>query len=471
MSRKWRTLHISCIILLFLVLSLFHYIELLAGTPIIDNILSTFFSLGLSRHAIERFIYPLLVIYASWILGIKSGGTVWLASALAILPRALVISPNPIDAIAESVAALVISGLAIVLIQLYRRSQKQQEALTLSQRNYETLFNNASDAIWVHDLEGKIIIANPACEKLSGYTISELSGMDVSKFLSPESLLLAREVRYKLVSGETPDQRYEQYIIRKDKTKAIVELATQLVKVNDKPTAFQHIARDVTDERDLRESLHVQIQKTIMAQEEERKRIARELHDDIAQSILLISRRIDILMSRTSCNLSKSLRNELEYLYGLSNEIYKSLQRYSRDLRPSILDQMGLVAALNWLTNEISIETGVNAEVKASKLPALSPEKELVMYRIAQEALNNVRKHAEASKVNIILELDTSSKLKMTITDNGKGFSMPRLNGELVKENKLGLLGMTERARLIGGSLNMKSELGKGTSIIVEVPV
>jgi len=159
----------------------------------------------------------------------------------------------------------------------------------------------------------------------------------------------------------------------------------------------------------------------------------------------------------------------LRELHSLCNGVYKDVQRYARDLRPSILDQMGLVAALNWLADELSKELGIKAEVKAGKFPSLSSEMELVMFRIAQEALNNVRKHAEASEVSIALESNTS-KIKMTITDNGKGFSMPKLTGDLVKEGKLGVLGMEERARLIGGSLEIKPEPGKGTTIIVEAP-
>lgn len=476
MSGRWRKLHISCIVFVFLVLSLSHYHELLIGVPVVGEARVTLF-LGLSRHVIERFIYLLLVAYASWTLGVKVGVATWLVSALLMLPRALVISPNPGDALIESIAALIIGGLSIALIEVHRRSQRQQEelkgvlpALRSSRQNYEELFINASDAIWVHDLEGEIIIANSACEKVSGYPPSELIGKDVSQFLSPEGLLLAREVKAKLMKGETMGQRYEQHLIRKDKTEAIVQLATRLIKVDDKPSAFQNIARDVTEERRLRDRLHVQVQKNLMAQEEERKRIARELHDDIAQSILLVSRRLDILMSEAGRKLPTAVISELEHVHGIADEVYRSLQRYARDLRPSILDQMGLVPALNWLAEEFSKELGIEAEVEAGTLHPLPSETELVMFRIAQEALSNVRKHAEASKVSITVEADASN-IKMTIADNGIGFSVAKLTKDLAREGKLGVLGMEERARLIGGDLEIKSEPGIGTTVILEVPV
>jgi len=272
------------------------------------------------------------------------------------------------------------------------------------------------------------------------------------------------------MQGEALDQRYDQRLIRKDGTEAILELFTRLIKDNGKPKAFQNIARDVTEERKLRDNLRFQIHKTLMAQEEERKRIARELHDDIAQSILLLSRRLDILISDSDHKIPKASVSEMEHIQTIANETYKSLQRYARDLRPSILDQMGLVAALNWLAEGLSKELGIKTTVKADKLPPLPPETELAMFRIAQEALNNVRKHAQSSEINITVE-SMSSNVKMTITDNGIGFPLSRLAGDLAREGKLGVLGMTERARLIRGSLQIRSEPGKGTTVIAEAPI
>jgi len=473
MSLKRRDVHTCIIVCLFLLLTVSHYQELLVGVPFLGKI-DVLFLLGLSRHAVERFIYPLLVAYASWTLGPKYGSATWVASAVAMLPRALLISTSPRDAVIETIAALIIGGLSIAFAEVYRRYQRQQAeleetaaALSLSQEDYEELFTNASDAIWVHALDGTIIMGNKACERITGRRLGESVGQNVAQFLSPEALLLAREVKARLLEGEVIDQRYEQEITREDGTEAIVELVTRVIKVGGKPSGFQNIARDVTEERRLRDRLRVQIQKNLIAQEEERKRIARELHDDIAQSILLVSRRLDNLVSEAGRRLPPAAAGELEQLRGITDETYQSLQRYARDLRPSILDQMGLVAALSWLAEELNKDLGIIAEVKADTLPPLPSEMELVMFRIAQEALSNVRKHAEASEVSITVELDASD-IKMTITDNGEGFSVPELAEDLAREGKLGLLGMEERARLVGGNLEIRSEPGKGTSVIVK---
>jgi two-component system sensor histidine kinase DegS len=476
MSNRWQIFHICFLTLVFIVLTLSHYHELLTNVPVIGK-LSTAYFFGLPINVIERFLYIALAIYAVWSLGIRFGIATWLASALAMLLQALIIATDPRSAITESIAALIISGLSISLIQMHRGWYRQKKklhgikaALRTSQENYEELFTNASDAIWVHDLDGKIIIANKASEKLTGYPPSRLVGKHVVDFLSPDALNIAKELKSRLMQGQALDQRYDQRLIRKDGTEAILELFTRLIKDNGKPKAFQNIARDVTEERKLRDNLRFQIHKTLMAQEEERKRIARELHDDIAQSILLLSRRLDILISGSDHKIPKASVSEMEHIQTIANETYKSLQRYARDLRPSILDQMGLVAALNWLAEELGKELGIKTTVKADKLLPLPPETELAMFRIAQEALNNVRKHSQSSEVNITVE-SLSSNVKMTITDNGIGFSLSRLTGDLAREGKLGVLGMTERARLIRGNLQIMSEPGKGTTVIAEAPI
>jgi two-component system sensor histidine kinase DegS len=476
MANRWRIFNICVITLLFLLLTLSYYHESLVGIPVIAEISIASF-LGLSRHALELFIYILLTIYAGWAIGIKFGIAIWVASAIAILPRALFISVNPIDAITESIAALIISGLSIALIQMHRGWYRQKQklhgitvALRTSQESYEELFTNASDAIWVHDTDGNIVIANKACEKVTGYSPDELIGKNVSEIMLSDSLSIARETKTKLMKGQSIDQRYDQRFIKKDGSEAIIELFTRLIRVDGKPVAFQNIARDVTEERRLRDNLRLQIHKTLMAQEEERKRIARELHDDVAQSILLLSRRLDILISGDTYKSPKVTASKLEDIQAIANEAYKSLQRYARDLRPSILDQMGLVAALNWLTEELGKELGIKTTVKANKLPPLPSETELAMFRIAQEALNNVRRHAQASSVKIVVE-SSSISMRMIITDNGKGFLTSRLTGNLAKEGKLGILGMEERARLIGGNIQIKSEPGKGTIVIAKVPI
>ncbi|GAI75648.1 unnamed protein product, partial [marine sediment metagenome] len=139
--------------------------------------------------------------------------------------------------------------------RLYEKERLVAQRLAISERNYRQLFENASDAIWVHDLEGNITAANEAAGKLVGYSPEELKKMNVRKFLSEESLNLTSQIRHKLLEKEPVEQPYEQRMMRKDGTEAILLLSTNLVTENGKPTGFQHIARDITEKKRAEEML------------------------------------------------------------------------------------------------------------------------------------------------------------------------------------------------------------------------
>ncbi|MCX8126570.1 MAG: PAS domain S-box protein, partial [Dehalococcoidia bacterium] len=260
----------------FTVITLSHYTEILADVPFVSYISTTVF--GLSRHAFERLLYILWVAYVAWFLGYR-WGVVALAMALAaMVPRAIWLSPLPKDAVFETITATITGGLILVMVYTVRRGRMDREALVSaisllkeSEAEYRELFENASDAIWVHDLEGKVIQANRATERLTGYRVTEIVGKNVRSFLSPDGCTLAQEIERKLLAGETIKPKYEQRMYRKDGSEAIVELTTRLITKGGTPFAFQNIARDVTEERKLRDSLRSYLQSVLEAQEAERK--------------------------------------------------------------------------------------------------------------------------------------------------------------------------------------------------------
>jgi two-component system sensor histidine kinase DegS len=472
---RLRRPHLWIIIILFVALTLSHYTELLSEVPILCHI-SLPAGLGLARHSLERLLYLLLVLYSGWALGIILGGALWLSSGVAMLLRSFLISPHFRDAVLESSATIVIGALAIILMEMWRRSNQREERLKeamddlrLSQQNYEELFTNTSDAIWVQDMEGNVTLANKACEKLTGYPVPELIGKNVSQFLAPEALALARQIKPRLLKGEAMEQRYEQRLNRKDGSEAIINLATRLIASEGKPQAFQNIARDITEERKLQDNLRFYLRECLRVQEEERKRLASDLHDDTSQLVLLLSHRIDNLASEASNYLPREIRNEFEKLYELSQQAYEGIKRYAQALRPRILDDLGLVPALEWLAQEITKLAGIKVQVKTNTVPPLPPETQLVLFRIAQEALNNIYRHSEASEANITLE-HQEDEVRMTISDNGKGFGLPQRLSDFAGQGKLGLTGMAERAQLAGGEFEVTSQIGGGTKIVVKAP-
>ncbi len=470
-----RNPHLWVIIVLFVFLTISHFTQILSQIPLFPEI-SLPGVLELSRHSLERFFYLLLMSYAGWTLGIVGGAAVWLSSAVAILLRTFLISPNFRDALLESLSALVIGALAIALIATYRQTQLQRakirktvKDMKLARQAYEELFTDASDAIWVHNLDGVITLVNKACEKLTGYPVSELPGKDVREFLTPETLSIARQVKDKLLRGETVEQRYEQRLIKKDGSQAIMQLTTRLIFGEGKPQAFHNMARDVTEERRLQDNLQFYLRQVLQAQEEERKRLARELHDDASQRILLLTHGIDNIASKAEKYSPQELRNEMGRLYDLSRETYQSIKHYAQALRPSILDDLGMVAAIKWLAEEIQRLSGIEIQVKTGIMPPLPPETQLVLFRIIQESLNNVHRHSGAPKANITAECQ-GNEIRVTVSDNGRGFKPPRQLSEFASQGKLGLTGMAERVRLVGGRLEVSSQEGQGTTIVVTVP-
>jgi two-component system sensor histidine kinase DegS len=220
----------------------------------------------------------------------------------------------------------------------------------------------------------------------------------------------------------------------------------------------------------LYENMRFYVRQITEAQEEERKRIARELHDDTAQALIDLSRRLDNLATSHE-QLSETVRRRLEEFQELIDSILRGVRRFSRDLRPSVLDDLGLLPALEWLMANLMAGNGIKSELKVyGDRRRLPPETELVLFRIIQEALNNVRRHSLASRVVTMLEFGEDS-VRITVDDNGQGFELPDRTGDLTAVGKLGLVGMHERAHLLDGTLTVRSEPGKGTTVTVDVPV
>lgn len=219
----------------------------------------------------------------------------------------------------------------------------------------------------------------------------------------------------------------------------------------------------------LYENMHFYIGQITKAQEDERKRIARELHDDTAQALIDLSRRLDNLATSREKS-SEAVTERVEEFQELIDNILRGVRRFSRDLRPSVLDDLGLLPALEWLTANLIAEQGIKAELKVyGQKRRLAPEVELALFRIVQEALNNVRKHSRASQVVTTVEFG-EGKVAITVQDNGQGFELPNRTGDLTTMGKLGLIGMHERAHLIDGVLTVRSAPGRGTTVTVNVP-
>jgi len=225
---------------------------------------------------------------------------------------------------------------------------------------------------------------------------------------------------------------------------------------------------DATERKRAEENLRYHLQQITKAQEEERKRIARELHDDTAQVLGSLLRQLDNFIRKKH----GFTPNEVLFLKDLQTQLNRglqSMQRFVQDLRPSLLDDLGLIPAVRSLVKGLQESDGIDTKLKiVGGERRFSPEVELLLFRIVQEALNNIRRHAHASEAQVLMKFD-GDEVKVTVSDNGRGFELRGGVDDLPRIGKLGLAGMMERARLLSGTLKVKSTPGKGTTLIVEV--
>ena len=232
---------------------------------------------------------------------------------------------------------------------------------------------------------------------------------------------------------------------------------------DDNPSQLLGVAQDVTDRERSERALRQLSSRLLRAQEEERSRIARELHDDLSQRMALLNMEIDMLAQGAG---DERLESELARLSAHVGELASSVRKLSHALHPSALQHLGLVAAIDQLRREVARLHGLDIEFEHRDMPErLIDEAALGLYRIAQEALRNVVKHSQSDSASVSL-CRRGAWIELTVTDDGAGFDQ-----EDNREPGLGMLGMRERLRLVRGRLTVKSRPGRGTKLTAAVPV
>ncbi len=202
------------------------------------------------------------------------------------------------------------------------------------------------------------------------------------------------------------------------------------------------------------------------SQEDERKRISRDLHDDTVQALVAIGQRIDLC--RAKLTDGEDITDDLKQLRQMVTETVKDVRQFSRDLRPLALEDLGLTAALQYLVNELgeNMEATLDVSGESGKL---APELEVAIYRIVQETLQNVRKHAEASRLSVSVVF-TAHNVEIQVQDNGRGFEVPENLSEFTRNGSYGVMGIAERVKLLDGDFHIFSQPGQGTRVSVILP-
>ncbi|MFQ5872946.1 MAG: sensor histidine kinase, partial [Dehalococcoidia bacterium] len=212
------------------------------------------------------------------------------------------------------------------------------------------------------------------------------------------------------------------------------------------------------------------VRRVLTAQEEERRRVALELHDETAQTLTALTVTLDSVVHRSE-RLTSEDASRLREAREIAAQMLEGLRRLIYALRPVALKEMGLAAALRWYAEDYLEHSGVAVHVSTGGTEASLPEHlEITLYRIGQEALNNVARHARARNVWITLR-QKGSLVSLTVRDDGVGFNLDDLSAAVPRDSGVGLAGMRERASLAGGRLTIDSVLGTGTTVRVEVPI
>ena len=349
-----------------------------------------------------------------------------------------------------------------------RARSPEKEAINLTQ-HLAAIVECSDDAIISKSLDETIQTWNRAAQRMYGYTAKEAIGQPMN--------MLVPDEKHEELSGILQRIRRNQVVdhletVRKCKDGREIQVSLTISPIRNAQGQIigaSTIARDISERKQWEAIRSQLLLKVMAAQEEGRRQIARELHDELSQSLasLLIG-----LRALEEAKLIKGTRKQVSYLRSLTSEIMKEVNRIAMGLRPSVLDDHGLELAVERHIADLRKTTGLSIELDVLGLDQkrLSQKVENALYRIFQEALTNVMMHAHAKQVSILIRCQADS-VRMVIEDDGKGFHVDKvLQGKVVPEN-LGLYGMIERAALLNGTCTIESTSSQGTTVYAQIPL
>ena len=341
---------------------------------------------------------------------------------------------------------------------------KRAEQQLLERTMYlDALIANSPLGIVTKDEQNQVVFCNPAFERMFHYSQSELQGKDIDDIIASHDLEEANRMTFSIRGGGVVHATTQRR--RKDGTLIDVELHGIRVFSGDTFVGAFAIYQDITDRRRSEEKLQTLRNRLTRTQEEERSRIARDLHDDIGQRLAVLS--IDLeKMKLASQQDGSALAKELEALVRTAGEITSDVHNVSRRLHPSQVELLGLAPALNNFCREFANRNSMHIQFTSACLTCkLADEASLCLFRVAQEAIRNVLKHSGCREA--LVELDEiSGSLRLRISDRGNGFNPASAEAS----QGLGLLSMEERLRSMGGELFVHSRPGGGTCIEASIP-
>ncbi len=371
-----------------------------------------------------------------------------------------------------------IEGTGIIVLSVINDITKRKMIELEIQKNekrYRMLFNNGNDAVFVNHLTAdnhfdQFIEVNDVARLRLGYSREEFHRMDLSSTLPERYHTDLEKAKEKLLAVD--HVIFEVMQMRKDKRQIPVEISAHLFEFDNRPTVLS-IARDITERKIVEKKLkHTSNQLRNLSsrlqdiREEERTMIAREIHDELGQVITVLKIQVSLMANKLHKD-QNNLREKIDFVSQTLDQMVDTVQKITSKLRPGILDELGLIAAIDWQAQEFEKRTGIVCDsLILIKDISLDREKSTAIFRIFQEALTNIARHADADKISVILR-EEEEQLTLEITDNGQGIR----KSQIENPRSLGILGMQERALVLGGTVQIRGVAGSGTHVKVAMPL
>jgi two-component system, NarL family, sensor histidine kinase UhpB len=345
-----------------------------------------------------------------------------------------------------------------------------EKALAQSEQRYRAVVESQSDLITRYRPDGSYSFVNEAYCRFHGKSYQEVVGQNWHPDAVPEDLARI-ERRLRQLSPEHPSVSYECRVRSGAGKLHWMQVVNHgLFDAEGRLVESQAVGHDITELKETQQALKRYAQRLVQQDEELRQKVSMELHDDIGQELTALDFNLSYIGKNMSAESGRQLTGILEDSQVLTKEINRTVRNLMLDLRPSQLDVYGLAGAIQAYVHQYAKRSGLEVVLQIHpELPRMSPEKEVSLFRITQEALNNIGKYAHASKVTIALELERET-VRLSIRDDGHGFQVGK-TGPQPSGSGLGLTIMRERAEMVGGEFELTSQPGEGTTIQVRVGV
>ena len=418
-------------------------------------------------------LYFIPVVYAAIHFGLRGSLFTAIWACVLVVPNVLIWHEG-LEAVGEAaqmvwiVLVAVFVGIGVDREREARlEAERRERAWRLSEARYRSIFEAAAEPIVVLDSARRVEAANPAAGRLFGRSPADLRGQALPGPLG--EAVSAFAMASATVDEVTPSGPFP--VLRDSDngtagTTWILPVAMAFAGP-DETARTQLMLLDVTASHERERGLQEIARHTLRAREEEGQRIARELHDGPVQTLVALWRTLDELEDHAAPDDAAALRGARASAEAVAQE----LRRVSRDLRPSVLDDLGVAAAIQAEATAAAERTGLEVQVTVSgSSRRLQPDVELALLRISQEALRNVERHAAASRAAIALSF-RPDELELAVGDDGRGLEPLPTTSALLATDHLGLIGIRERARLVGGGMELSRSALGGLCVVVRIPI